>query len=260
MQRSTFWHGKCNWVRTKLKLNDAVNDSPLAFETGHRKKSAQADGDRLEGLHIIQGGIVLKSSIFRVAIACALVGLMAPIAAAQQQGQKGIVTVLDINKVFKNHKKFEQSMNQIKSEIEAFEAQMNQKGTALRTRLQTLSEEFKPGTEEYIREETKLAREDADLQIEANQKRKEVADRQAQIFYDTYQEVVGVVEKLAGQYNIALVLRYDSTVINRDNRAEVIRGVNRNVVFQRDLDLTNLVLSQLGYPETAVNGGDTSNR
>ena len=50
------------------------------------------------------------------------------------------------------------------------------------------------------------------------------------------------VASLAQQYGIALVLRFDSESINPTDRGEVIKGVNRTVVYHHKLDLTNMVI------------------
>ena len=101
------------------------------------------------------------------------------------------------------------------------------------------------GQPEFKTEEAALARKEADLQIEANQKRADILKQEAEIYYQTYNQVVQTVAKLSGTYGISLVIRYDSGPIDQTDRPSVIKGVNRNVVFQRDLDLTSLVLAEL---------------
>ena len=74
---------------------------------------------------------------------------------------------------------------------------------------------------------------------------KDILKQEAEIYYQTYNQVVQTVAKLSGTYGISLVIRYDSGPIDQTDRPSVIKGVNRNVVFQRDLDLTSLVLAEL---------------
>ena len=47
--------------------------------------------------------------------------------------------------------------------------------------------------------------------------------------------------------HIALVLRFDSEPIDKDSRTAVIKGVNRNVVFQRNRDLTDIILERVNH-------------
>ena len=58
--------------------------------------------------------------------------------------------------------------------------------------------------------------------------------------------------KLIGDNNwpISMVLRFDSSPIDRENRGDVIKGVNRAVVYHNNLDLTDHVIQALN-----ANGG-----
>ena len=60
---------------------------------------------------------------------------------------------------------------------------------------------------------------------------------------------MNAVSAFADANAISLVLRYDSAKIDRHNRPDVIKGVNRYVVFQRDRDLTKIIIKQLN-PDT----------
>ena len=79
------------------------------------------------------------------------------------------------------------------------------------------------------------------MRTKARQAEADLLNREARIYYATYQKMQGIVSSVAGQNNITLVLRFDSEEIEPTNRAEVIKGVNRAVVFQHKLDLTSMV-------------------
>ncbi len=184
-------------------------------------------------------------------VAVALLVSLGTVANGQQtqdQGQGGIVAVLDVAKVFKEHAQFNSSMEAIKKEIEEFEVEFRAKRESLQNQIRAL--QSLAGQPEFKTEEAALARKEADLQIEANQKRADILTKEAEIYFATYNEVVATVARLSGSYGITLVLRYDSGAIDQTDRASVIKGVNRSVVFQRDLDLTSLVLQELN--KTAV--------
>lgn len=197
-----------------------------------------------------QGGLTLKTSrIGFVAVALLVsLGTVANGQQAQEQGQGGIVAVLDVAKVFKEHAQFNASMEAIKKEIEVFEEDFRGKRESLQNQIRAL--QSLQGQPEFKTEEAALARKEADLQIEANQKRAEILSKEAEIYYSTYNEVVATVARLSGSYGISLVIRYDSGAIDQTDRASVIKGVNRSVVFQRDLDLTSLVLQELNKSTT----------
>ena len=93
--------------------------------------------------------------------------------------------------------------------------------------------------------EATLEQKQAALRTKARQAEADLLNREAKIYYDTYQQMQSVVSSLANQHGISLVLRFDSGAIDSTNRAEVIKGVNRAVVFHRRLDLTNMVIGQM---------------
>lgn len=154
----------------------------------------------------------------------------------------GIVAVLDVAKVFKEHSAFNARMEQLKAEVDQFDALMKQKSDELRLEIEGLKKQFETSSEQFKAGQADLARKDADMKIQANQKRQEILDKEAQLYLTTYEEIQRIVQELATKYNITLVLRYDSADIDQNDRASVIRGVNRPIIFQRNLDLTNHVL------------------
>ena len=178
------------------------------------------------------------------------------IALAQDASSSGgIVAVLDVAKVFKEHSSFNVRMEQLKKEVEAFDALMKQKSDELRQEMEGLKDNFQTTSEEFKTGQAELARKDADLKIQANQKRQEILDKEAQLYLTTYEEIQEIVQQLATKYGITLVLRYDSADIDQNDRASVIKGVNRPIIFQRNLDLTNHVLPIV--KTAAVQGNNT---
>lgn len=193
-----------------------------------------------------QGGRTLRTAI-RMIAAVVLTTVCCSSAMAQTaQSGSGIVAVLDVAKVFEAHAGHKAKMEAIKAEVAAFEADFRERRNSLNTQIQALQSLV--GQPSYKQEEAALARKDADLTIEANQKRADIINREAQVYYETYTDVLAVVANLAQNYNISLVINYDSAEIDPANRESIIKGVNRNVVFQRELDLTALVIEQVNAP------------
>ena len=90
-----------------------------------------------------------------------------------------------------------------------------------------------------------MAKKVSDLQVAMTLKRKEFVTRETAIYYETYGQIQASVEKIATQYGISLVLRYDSSPMEEDNRPSVQKGVANPVVYQRNLDLTAMVIESI---------------
>ena len=162
----------------------------------------------------------------------------------QAQESNGMVAVLDVARVFESNQLFNQRMDAIKVEAEQFKTSMEQQQAALKQKAAPLSD-YTPGSPEFNQLQAQLEQESARLRTVAQQTNTDLLNREAKIYFDTYTKLQQVVNELAGQYNISLIIRFDSKPIDPDNRGEVIKGVNRNIVFQKNLDLTSMVVEKM---------------
>lgn len=177
------------------------------------------------------------------ALALLLVGVVTTRAAHAQGGVN--VAVVDISQVFKNHPRFKATADQIKAEIKQFEQTINNQRKALLEQRKKL-EQYTPGSPEYRKLEEYLARQASDLKLKAGLKRKEVLSKEAKLYFQTYQEIRGVISQVARQYKISLVLRFNSKPIDPNDRGDVLAGINRPVVYQQGIDITAAVLEKVG--------------
>jgi Skp family chaperone for outer membrane proteins len=173
-----------------------------------------------------------------------------PPAAAPAPAPSGTsVVVIDVAFIFKNHVRFNARMNDIKKDIEAFEGQIRKEQQDLQTRGETLKQ-YSPTSPEYKGLEESLAKTGSEMQVKVGLKKKDFLEREARVYYDIYKEIEQNVAVFCQQYNIGLVLRFNGDDMKPDDRASVLQGVNRAVVYQRNLDITQLILQKL-------NGGAT---
>lgn len=163
----------------------------------------------------------------------------------------GFVVVLDVAKVFNDNQPFDAALKSIQQEAEQFKADIEGRQQALQAEAAKVMEQFKPGTPEFQREETRLEQSMAALRTSARQKNTELLNKEAKLYYDTYQKMQQVVAGIAQENNIDLVLRFDSSQIDQSNRADVIKAVNRGVVYQENLDITSMVSERMAMVSSA---------
>ena len=65
------------------------------------------------------------------------------------------------------------------------------------------------------------------------------------IYYNVYNEVLNEVALFAEQHGIGLVLRFNSEPIDANDRASVLEGVNRHIVFQKNSNITPNIIDRL---------------
>lgn len=159
------------------------------------------------------------------------------------------VAVIDIAYLFKNHVRFNAQRNDLKKDLDAFDAYVRAEQQKLNTKREAL-QQFNPSTAEYKRAEEELAHLQSDLQVKIGLKRKEFLEQEARIYYNTYKEVEQAVAAFAQRYRIGLVLRYSSDEIKPDDPNSVMQGVTRPVVYQDRLDITEHILAELNRGAT----------
>ena len=191
-------------------------------------------------------------------LAVAVLATVAGSAAVAQEGDSaGVVAVLDVARVFKETPEFDIAMKKIREEAEGLKGQITQQQDAIKAEAQQLGQ-YEPGSAERNQLGAALEQRQTALRTRARQAEADLLNREAGVYFATYQQMQSVLGQIASQHGISLVLRFDSQEIDPANRAEVIKGVNRAVVFHRRLDLTNLVIQNMG--SASADAGTTTRK
>ena len=192
---------------------------------------------------------IIKPVIFAVA---AVVAFSASFASAQEAGR---VAILDVAKVFKDNASFDAKVNAIKNEAEKLKQQITAEQDRIKAEVMKLRD-MEAGAQRN-QMEADLEQQHTRLRTTTRQNEAELLNREARVYFETYREMQSVVEAMSKEYGLSLVLRFDSESIDPNNRNEVIKGVNRAVVFHRQLDLTKLVSEQLNARMASASGAKT---
>lgn len=198
---------------------------------------------------------MMKSPISAALAALVLAtGLAAPHAMAQRAGSPvmvppqaagSTVALLDLAYVFKNHARFKSRMGDMKTDVQRAEAWVKKEREAIRKIADGLKD-FRTGTQEYKQLEQQLAKRQADVQVQLQLQRKDFLQQEAKIYHDVYNEILQQVEHIARQHGYVMVLRFNGDRVNRDNPEDVLRDINKSVIwFDNRRDITGLVLEQL---------------
>ncbi|MCO6454447.1 MAG: OmpH family outer membrane protein [Pirellulaceae bacterium] len=196
---------------------------------------------------------LLKAVLVIAGIAASLVSqvLLAQTAAPRAAGTS--VVVIDVAEVFERHVRFKARMEDIKRDIETFEAELRNEQKQLNAVREEL-QNYKPGTDAYKRVEERMAAMAADAQVKMQLKRKEFLEQEAKVYFNAYQEVLAAVSQFADRNGISLVLRFNGKEMDPSQRESVLQGVNRAVVFQRNLNITDYIIERLnaGVPQESA--------
>jgi Skp family chaperone for outer membrane proteins len=197
----------------------------------------------------------VKKFSWMAAAAASLVALVlaAPAAAQPAAAARPQVALVDVNFIFKNHARFKMRMEEFRQEVTRAEADAKQKSEAVRKLAERLqSNEFTRGSQEYKQLEEDIVHRRSELTANVELQRRQFAQQEAKVYYDTYQEVVQEVKSYCEQYGIPLVMNFKHDAINGDNPEEIVSGINRSIVYSSSqLDITPAILERVGRAPTA---------
>jgi Skp family chaperone for outer membrane proteins len=152
------------------------------------------------------------------------------------------VAVIDISYIFNNHLRFKATKEAMKKEMETIENDLK----ADRSKIALLEQErnqFGAGTPDYKTRDEEVARQMAEFQLKMGKLRKDLMDREAKVYYQTYLGVLDAVKWYSRQHNIGLVLRFSGDPADPNRRDDVMREINKIIVMQDQIDITGEVLA-----------------
>jgi Skp family chaperone for outer membrane proteins len=163
------------------------------------------------------------------------------------------VAVIDVAYIFKNHARFNQSMTDMKRDIEAFDAHMQEESKKLQKKQEEM-QAYAPSSPQFKKADEELAKMKSDFQITVQSKKRDFLEQEAKVYFNIYREVEEAVAVFAQRHGIRLVLRFTGDEMKPDDRASVLQGVNKPVVYQQNLDITMDILSKLNAGATVPPG------
>jgi Skp family chaperone for outer membrane proteins len=152
------------------------------------------------------------------------------------------VAVIDISYIFKKHDRFRATMDAMKKEMEATEADLKAERDKIAQKEEQRNQ-FNAGSPEYKQMDEQLARDMSEFNLKMTKIRKEFLEREAKVYYQTYVEVSQAVGVYAQRHDIGLVIRFNGEPVDPNKREDVLREINKPVVFQNQVDITPDVLA-----------------
>ena len=206
----------------------------------------------------------MKKLIVPMAIVAVITGFSVFVTQGRGQGPAAAnkphkVGLIDMAHVFKEYEKFKVLREDLKAEYAASESKAKQMATQLKN-TQSQLKDYKSGSPEYVKLETKLTRMAAEFDAFRKTTQRDFIRKESQIYKTIYLEVADAVEKYATYYNYTLVMRFNRAGLDEKIEAtEVIQAMNRQVVyFREDDDITKSVLAYLNNKYKPSSGRNSS--
>ncbi len=193
----------------------------------------------------------MKTSLVSAALVAFLIGGVSLATVAFGQAGAPVSTggqnlaVIDVGAVFEKDIRFKQQMDALKAEIDLADKTFKSQAEEMNRTVEQMKT-MKPDSPDFHRMETELAKRQGDFNVTKGLKNKEIMERQSKIYLRTYEEVEDAVKQISSRYNIALVIRYNRKDIDSSDPQEILRGIQRPIVYvDKRFDMTDAVLESL---------------
>lgn len=190
----------------------------------------------------------MKAFVPVAAATVALLGVVTTSSTAHAQNafganaQKYHVAVVDVSYIFKNHRRHQQMINSMKTEMTNTEAELKSDSEKIR-QMEEQRNTFQVGSKEYKDLDEELARNVAEFKLKMDRLRKSFMEREAAMYFQVYGEVSTIIAEYAQRHDIGLVIRYNGDRADPNRREDVLRDINKTVVFQNQIDITPDILA-----------------
>ncbi|MGI9457023.1 MAG: OmpH family outer membrane protein [Aeoliella sp.] len=179
-----------------------------------------------------------------IGAACASVQAQHPEAA---NASKYGIAVVDISYIFKEHKSFLATMDNMKQEMQGLEQTLKSKREGI-AQMEEAHKKLDAGSADYKKADDDLAAAKAKFNLEMDRLRKDLMERESKVYFQTYQQVNYAIANYAKERKIGLVLRFNGDQPDPNNRNDILKWINKPVVFENNIDITRDILA-------VVNGG-----
>jgi len=117
------------------------------------------------------------------------------------------LALLDVSRIFKEHVRFKQQMDEMKAEVQAAENAVRAKREEI-TKLGEKLQMLQKGTDQYKQIDEDITAKQTELMLSINRSKAKFLQREAEIYYGVYQEIYQATDYICKQNSIDMVLRF----------------------------------------------------
>lgn len=153
----------------------------------------------------------------------------------------GDLAVVDLAKVFNEHKALQAKIADINREAQRAEEEVKTMAEAVKE-LETEFKSAKPGSAEQGRIQKEAQEKLAAFNKFRTEKQKQFNEERAQAYLTIYQSVMEEIQRIAENRGFKLVLNFSSEPIDPKDVNKTMQVLSRQVLYQNGIDITEDVL------------------
>jgi Skp family chaperone for outer membrane proteins len=172
----------------------------------------------------------------------------APVAQPQQPAPSYVavpIAVLDVGRVFQEDARLKARQDTLNDEVGQMREYLNRKRDDILKRRAALKD-LRAGSPEYEQIDAEVTKGQADLEVEARLKDKQLGQKMAAILHDAYREVEQEVAAIAASRGFIMVMRFNGQAITPERPESVNYLLTKDLVwYDPRLDITQEVIERM---------------
>jgi Skp family chaperone for outer membrane proteins len=161
------------------------------------------------------------------------------------------VALVNVDRILKVHKPFLEKLDPLKAEAKELDAKLQVRqaeienvGSQLRT--------VQPGSSDHQRLQLQLVKLQTDLQQFVNTERQGLQKKEVAAYLEFFRQMDAEINKHAKAHGLKLVLRqYETSYDDAQPLPDVLKALNRTILYEEGLDITDDILKALNTPSPA---------
>jgi Skp family chaperone for outer membrane proteins len=154
------------------------------------------------------------------------------------------VALVNLSKIYKQHERFADLSEKMRAEVTAAEQELKGQRAAYETQAKEL-ERHKKGTAEYDRLSAELVKLAETLNAQVNRQKEAFLQQESAIYLEVFEQIEAAIQEYADKRGIKLVLRIGDDSRDRTKPAELLKELNKSVIYHQGIDITNGILEMM---------------
>ena len=164
------------------------------------------------------------------------------------------VALVNVDRILKDYKPLNDKLNPLKAEAKDFEGALQVRQAELETVGNQLRQ-VQPGSPDHQRLQIQLVKLQTDLQRFVTTGRQNLQNKEAKVYLTFFRQLDAEISKYAKAHGLKLVLRqYETSFDDGQSLPDVAKALNRTILYEEGLDITDPILKALEGPSPAPGG------
>jgi Skp family chaperone for outer membrane proteins len=162
------------------------------------------------------------------------------------------IALVNVDRILKTHKPLQEQLDPLKAEAKELDAKVQVRQAEIETVTDQLRRS-QPASPDQQRLQLQLVKLQTDLQQFINTERQKLQKKEVAVYLAFFRQLDAEIDKHAKARSLKLVLRqYETSYDENQPLQDILKALNRTILYEEGLDITDEILKALGAPAGAA--------